>query len=420
MEKYRPVKSGIINLVPGVQGDPVFVKEYITFKEDIDEAALREAIHRTVQSMPFIAKKIELHEGRYCYVDNPLPFVIAKGLKEVRTFLAEGNYHSLTFAYEKNKLCIVLDHVFFDGMGVKMVLETLLYHYFCVVDDKTYEVPNGVFVNDCEAQGLFDEPYRENFSVDDSPAMTYPKAEREIFSFPELQASASQAELAKVTEFMTISVNSAEFMGYAKGVGGSPLSALTTIWFTVLQKSHPENDKLLRIVTTFSLRDILAAHNTVLNAFDLMSYDVEPEEALRTDREAERDKNLAFRDILKQYRNPESMRKSANKLRGINEEVSVWLGDTSAHETPKIFAEFKAMPVPLYVIYMGSFRLGEYAGRIENIQAFSKINSTYSCAFFEVGDRFFISLRQPFHSELYRDNLLDELKQRGMTSACVI
>ena len=100
--------------------------------EDVNVSALEEAINRTVKTFPLIGKKIEGRDGVYYYADNPLPFVISEGLKEVKTFLPEGNFHSITFSYEKNKLCILMDHILFDGTGMKNVLETLFYHSFAL------------------------------------------------------------------------------------------------------------------------------------------------------------------------------------------------------------------------------------------------------------------------------------------------
>ena len=101
MGNYRPIESGIPNLLPALKGKPNLVKCLITLDEDINVSALEEAINRTVKTFPFIGKKFEGRDGVYYYADNPLPFVISEGLKEVKTFLPEGNFHSMTFSYEK-------------------------------------------------------------------------------------------------------------------------------------------------------------------------------------------------------------------------------------------------------------------------------------------------------------------------------
>ena len=40
--------------------------------------------------------------------------------------------------------------------------------------------------------------------------------------------------------------------------------------------------------------------------------------------------------------------------------------------------------------------------------------------FFESGNRFFINLRQPFPGDLYKNNLVEELRNRGVYSAKII
>lgn len=412
MENYRHVESGIPCLLSALKGNPISVKHLITFDEDVNESALEEAISRTVATFPLLGKKIVGLDGIYFYADNPLPFVISKGLKEVQTFLPEGNFHSMTFSYEKNKLCILMDHVFFDGTGIKMVLETLFYHYFCLIDKKKYDVPPGVFVNNFD--GLTAEPFPQKFETDDEPFFDNDSGEHDIFKFPELNPSLSQEELIKATELITVSADSAEFMCYAKSVGGTPLSALTTLFFTIFQKAHPENDKSLKTLTSVSMRDITATPNTILNAVYYLAYHSTPEDALKVDVESERTKNIELRNILKRYKEPANMKKIANELIAVNDKIKSWLKNPSASEMPQIFS---GGAVSFYIAYIGTFRLGEYANHITRMQFFSKINPVYSCIVFELGNKFFINLRQPFHSDLYKNILLEELHKRGVTSA---
>lgn len=247
MENCRPVMAGILNLLPALKGEPNCVKNLITFDNDVDENALAEAINRTVEVFPLIGKKIKGRDGVYYYVDNNLPFVISKSLQEIKTSSAEGNFHSMTFSYEKNKLCILMDHIFFDGSGMKNVIETLLYFYFCIVDGKNYEVPAGV--NTKFSYGLTVEPFTKKFETDDAPIFDN-DSDVEIFKFPELDTT---QDLLKATEWITITVDSNEFMNYVKSVGGTPLTSLTNIFFTVFQKNHPENDKTLKNLTSVRL-----------------------------------------------------------------------------------------------------------------------------------------------------------------------
>lgn len=270
MENLRPVIAGMPMFIPSLQGAPNSVKRLITLDEDIDEKVLEEAISRTVKVFPLICKKIEEIDGVYYYADNPLPFVITKGLKEVETFLPEGNYHSMTFSYDKNKLCILMNHIFFDGTGIKMVLETLFYHYFCIVDKKNYDVPAGVFVEPSE--GLIAEPFPHKFETDDAPFFDNNSDTEDFFKFPEEDYSLSKEELIKATELITVTADSKEFMRYVKSVGGTPLSSMASLFFTIFQQSHPENKKILKALTSVSLRGISETPDTILNAAYLLAY----------------------------------------------------------------------------------------------------------------------------------------------------
>ena len=408
MENYRPVEAGLPNLAPALKGEPNSVKRLITFDNDVDESALKEAISRTVKTFPLIGKKITEHDGVYYYADNPLPFVISKGLKEVKTFLPEGNFHSMTFSYEKNQLCILMDHIFFDGTGIKTVLETFFYHYFCIVDKKVYEVPKGVFVENFAE--LTAEPFPKKFETDDSPFFTN-DSDIDFFRFPELDTS---QDLLKATELITVSVDSAEFMRYVKSVGGTPLSSMVNLFFTIFQKSHPENDKMLKNFTSASIRGISEAPNTILNTAYLLAYFSTPEDAMKVDAESERAKNIELRNILKRYKEPDNLKKIANEWINRNELFKNWLKNPASAPMPLIAA---AKLPAFYIVYVGTFHLGEYAKHITRMQFFSKINPVYSCIIFELGNKFFINLRQPFHSDLYKNNLIEELHKRGVNSA---
>lgn len=408
MENCRPVEAGIFNILPALKGKPNAVKRLITLDEDVNVSALEEAINRTVKVFPLIGKKIEGRDGVYYYADNPLPFVISEGLKEVKTLLPEGNFHSMTFSYEKNKLCILMDHIFFDGTGIKDVLETLFYHYFCIIDKKIYEVPKGVFAEN--VAGLIAEPFPKKFETDDSPVFDNDAYSTEFFRFPELDTS---QDLFKATQLMTISADSAEFMRYVKSVGGTPLSAMASLFFTIFQKAHPENDKPLKNLTSVSVRGISETPNTILNAFYFLAYHSTPEDALKVDAESERAKNIELRNILKRYKAPDNMKKIANELRLRNETIQNWLKSPETVAMPKMPLNI----VSFYIVYVGTLRFGEYVKHIKNMQFFSTINPVYSCIIFELGNKFFINLRQPFHSDLYRKILVEELQKRGVTSA---
>lgn len=411
MDNCRPVEAGILNLAPALKGDPNTVKCIFRFDQDMDASALEEAMNRTLETYPLLGKKIENRDGAYVYADNPLPFVISEGLKEIKPFLAEGNFHSMTFAYEKNELCILMDHIFFDGSGMKVVLETLFYHYFCIVDKKIYDVPAGVFVG--HVDGLTDEPFTKHLETDAEPLFDNDSDERDIFKFPEVNHALSPEELIHATEFVTISAESGEFMRYAKSIGGTPLSALANLFFTVFQNSHPENDKILKNMTSVSLRGILEAPNTILNAAYSLAYFSAPEDALKVDAESERARNVEMRNILKRYRAPENLKKIANKLYDADEKTKSWLKNPSIGEMPTIVQT----SVSFYIVYVGTFHFGEYVRHMTDMQIFSKANPVYSCIVFEHGNKFFINLRQPFHSDLYRNHLIEELHKRGVDSA---
>ena len=159
--------------------------------------------------------------------------------------------------------------------------------------------------------------------------------------------------------------------------------------------------------------ELLKSPDTILNAAYLLSYFSTPEDALKVDIESERAKNFEMRNILKQYREIENMKKIANRLYDFDEQIQNFLKNPSSGKIPSL-ANVK---VSFYIVYFGTLHLGQYIHHIKNLQFFSKINPVYSCIIFELVNKFFINLRQPFHSDIYKNTLIDELHKRGVESA---
>ena len=188
---------------------------------------------------------------------------------------------------------------------------------------------------------------------------------------------------------------------------------MTTLFFTIFQKSHPDNEKILKNVTSVSLRSVSESPDTILNAAYALSYFSTPENALKVDVDSERARNVELRKILKRYREPENLKRIANKLHDLNKNFQDWLKAPQTLAMPKM----PMNAISFYITYVGTFRLGEYSRHITRLQFFSKINPVYSCIVLELGNKFFINLRQPFRSDLYKNNLVEELHKRGVTSA---
>ena len=228
--------------------------------EAVDPEALKQAWEKTLTVYPYMGYAVVARNGRLVLTENPLPFVFKETGEIVEPYERSGNFHMVTFCYLGRTLYIYIDHVPVDGTGINHVFETFFYHYFCLADGVEYPVPAGVFTEkDGPVPGLDVDAYRMADAVDlaalgnnmlDGKAFTPPEMPQGMFgSRPDCRG-------------YCLSVPSRELLGYARSVGGSPVSVLSVALSKAVQRVHPENALPIRILYPVNIRKVMGNSTT--------------------------------------------------------------------------------------------------------------------------------------------------------------
>ena len=389
---------------------------FMTYRFDLSEAvdpdALKQAWEKTLTVYPYMRYAVVARNGRLVLTENPLPFVIRETGEIVEPYERSGNFHMVTFCYLGRTLYIYIDHVPVDGTGINHVFETFFYHYFCLADGVEYPVPAGVFTEkDGPVPGLDVDAYRMADAVDlaalgnnmlDGKAFTPPEMPQGMFgNRPDCRG-------------YCLSVPSRELMGYAKSVGGSPVSVLSVALSKAVQRVHPENALPIRILYPVNIRKVMGNSTSLVHQAVFARYSFEPSDvAGKSDVEL----NAAFRTYLREFTSEPSIRMNAGIFRSMCE------GYTKAfayNALDKITMEQrKNTGGALEISYLGRLHTADYGKRMRMSAFHVMPENGVMLQMTEVGDTFYIDWYQGMHDATYIRAMRDVLAEVGMKGMCL-
>ena len=389
---------------------------FMTYRFDLSEAvdpdALKQAWEKTLTVYPYMRYAVVARNGRLVLTENPLPFVIRETGEIVEPYERSGNFHMVTFCYLGRTLYIYIDHVPVDGTGINHVFETFFYHYFCLADGVEYPVPAGVFTEkDGPVPGLDVDAYRMADAVDlaalgnnmlDGKAFTPPEMPQGMFgNRPDCRG-------------YCLSVPSRELMGYAKSVGGSPVSVLSVALSKAVQRVHPENALPIRILYPVNIRKVMGNSTSLVHQAVFARYSFEPSDvAGKSDVEL----NAAFRTYLREFTSEPSIRMNAGIFRSMCE------GYTKAfayNALDKITMEQrKNTGGALEISYLGRLHTADYGKRMRMSAFHVMPENGVMLKMTEVGDTFYIDWYQGMHDATYIRAMRDVLAEVGMKGMCL-
>ena len=389
---------------------------FMTYRFDLSEAvdpdALKQAWEKTLTVYPYMRYAVVARNGRLVLTENPLPFVIRETGEIVEPYERSGNFHMVTFCYLGRTLYIYIDQVPVDGTGINHVFETFFYHYFCLADGVEYPVPAGVFTEkDGPVPGLDVDAYRMADAVDlaalgnnmlDGKAFTPPEMPQGMFgNRPDCRG-------------YCLSVPSRELMGYAKSVGGSPVSVLSVALSKAVQRVHPENALPIRILYPVNIRKVMGNSTSLVHQAVFARYSFEPSDvAGKSDVEL----NAAFRTYLREFTSEPSIRMNAGIFRSMCE------GYTKAfayNALDKITMEQrKNTGGALEISYLGRLHTADYGKRMRMSAFHVMPENGVMLQMTEVGDTFYIDWYQGMHDATYIRAMRDVLAEVGMKGMCL-
>ena len=407
-KEIRTVTAGMFARGSYPVNDAFFMTFRFEMKETVSPEAVKKAWDKTLAVYPYLNYAVATRASRLVFLENPLPFVIEETGEVIEPFDRPGNFHTVTICYLGKTLSMYVDHVPFDGTGFKLVLETFFYHYFCELDGKEYDIPEGIFTEkDGPVSGLEEDAYLKVDAVD-------PKALMAAFgkknSFAPMEGYSDEMFLKREDcRGYCISAPSDGFMSYAKSVGGSPMSVLGVFVAKAMERVHPENKLPVDITFPISVRKVMGNSNSLLHQVVHGSYSFNAEDFEKDDASL----NGMLRSFLKGYSSDQNIKMLCGVYRGICE------GYTKAFNAKALDAvvvQSRAGRKPsIMVSYVGTLRTAEYGDRI-GMTAFHVMQEHgIMVQVTEVGGYFYIDWYQGLHGDMYAKAMRDLMKEAGIT-----
>lgn len=405
----RKLNAGLYARAVWPEDQAFYMTHSFTLDENVSPEALKKALDAVLRIYPYLALTVVKQDRTYVLAENGLDFVIRRTLDRVEPSTKAGNFHAVTVCYEGRNLVFYVDHVLTDGLGWKMVLQTFFYYYYCTLDETEYPVPEGVrTVPDGVAPDEQEDAYMK------APA-AIPRGviagmvKKDIFRCPEYPEGKNTFAAEDCGHYV-LKVPSAEFMKYARSVGGSPNSVLIQLLGQSLQKLHPENRLPVAFWIPVSVRAAMGNPNSLLHQVVPTIWYADPV-ILATDTSA-LGINQQIRAHLKDFCAPENIRKQCGMMRMIVESIRKTV---SAGRLGQFTAQMAGQEqYSLLASSLGTLAAGEYGSRI-HMDAFRVMpGKNYHVYLMEVGGSFYISFSLGAKTDAYAEAAAEYMRQLGM------
>ena len=391
---------------------------YMTFamklREKADIEAVRNAWNTTMQIYPYFTKAIIRRGSGYVVTENPLDFVIRETDEVIEPFEVSGNFHFVTICCSGERIVFYIDHVPCDGTAVLRILSTFMYYYYCRVDGKEYDVPEGVrTMKDGPAADEEVDAYLMEAPIDPQSLAAGRATDPEVFIPEDIAALKSPETFAEYGRYV-ISVDGSEFIGYARSVGGSPQSLLNQLMAQTLQRVHPDNTKPVKIGLPVSVRKVFGNENSLLHQVVHGSF-IYDAALLRSDDNAA-DINVTFRNYMKGFASEKGLHMMAGVYHGM---IEGFRKAIAADMMSFVYDSMIAKQPPSFMTsMMGTIKTDKAYGSRISIEAVSAMPSSGMMAeTIEVGDKFYICWDQNGMDETYVNDVVRHMHELGMVSA---
>lgn len=204
------------------------------------------------------------------------------------------------------------------------------------------------------------------------------------------------------------------FIRFVKDNGCTPAAMLHLLMAHAVQAVHPENEQTIGALVPASWRSELGAENSFKNCATAlrMSYRVREMQGLSFSDQAK-----AARALLKQGRNPELARYTANILGGTQRKLDAVMH--SFQERVGVLDFMKTSSGDSYSVdYVGGLKAGEYRDEIvrtrymaTNLHPNFRAMTLYTTA---TAGQFHIEMVRSCESDVYVEAFLDQLKRHGL------
>ena len=379
----------------------------VELKNRIRGDMLQEAVDQTLQRMPYFADALTEKDGDFYYAVNPLPMEVAETKQLRRVGGPETNWHCVDVTWWENTVSFSMFHALCDGLGLNLFIESVIYHYFCIRDDKKYDAKGIRTVGSPILPGEETDPF----------AQTYPVAEDfnmasfadKYYHLPEADEKPTDRMLA-----MPVRIREDDFMRFVKENKGTPTAMLHILMSHAVQTVHPENEQMIGALIPASSRKLLGAENTFKNCIGALRLPYRQEEM---DKLSLLEQTQRAREMLRESKNPDMARFLANQLGGAVQKVGAVMHTYAERQAVLDFSS-KSNSDTYMIDYVGSLNAGEYASEIiktrylaTNLTRNFNSMTIYLSA---TAGFFHLEVVRGFESSVYCDAFLEQLVKHGI------
>ena len=379
----------------------------VELKNRIKGDMLQEAVDQTLQRMPYFADALTEKDGDFYYAVNPLPMEVAETKQLRRVGGPETNWHCVDVTWWENTVSFSMFHALCDGLGLNLFIESVIYHYFCIRDDKKYDAKGIRTVGSPILPGEETDPF----------AQTYPVAEDfnmasfadKYYHLPEADEKPTDRMLA-----MPVRIREDDFMRFVKENKGTPTAMLHILMSHAVQTVHPENEQMIGALIPASSRKLLGAENTFKNCIGALRLPYRQEEM---DKLSLLEQTQRAREMLRESKTPDMARFLANQLGGAVRKVGAVMHTYAERQAVLDFSS-KSNSDTYMIDYVGSLNAGEYASEIiktrylaTNLTRNFNSMTIYLSA---TAGFFHLEVVRGFESSVYCDAFLEQLVKHGI------
>ena len=376
--------------------------------EDVNGDILRTAVNEAIKRYPYFSVRIEIKDGAYILVPNPLPIVVMETkLPSAALGSQEVNYHLNYIDYCDDMIYFNVSHSITDAAGYIPFIKSVLYQYLIRVHDEPLS-PEGVLLPYSEfLEGEFDFPELGSLP---QPDYTY-KRDSKMGYFPmEDYIQAMKNPDFRNEGYYCITMKQREFMKYIHTNDASPAAILSVLMFKALAPLFPEDADTLSAGIAFNFRKDVgcpkAFHSisTALHAVYKRSYLDFPVEKLGTITRGmitlqtqPENSVIHMRDVLEFYEKVDS-------LKTIDEKRDFCLKEG-------LFT--KGCKDTYNVSYVGRTDFGSMNKYVRSLNTLAYGNLLVEIN--AIGNMFYITLNQMVKTDKYIRAFLNTLLETGLT-----
>lgn len=236
----------------------------IFLDEAVDEKILKKALEKTKDVHPYLAWTASEKDGDIFLEDTGDDIALVCG--EVFPILGGENLGGKLAAvvYYENCISLHFYHGLIDGVASKRALETTLYFYYCIKDNKEYDADKVMKLKSDCFPTMFEEPFKKKISVDEELIQKVKKekqdAPKKLFSLVGKKENCGSEDVIQ-----TVIIPSVSLLKFSKDNKTSPSVAIAMLSCLAIMKLYPKAQDMIRVNIPISLRDALGVSDTFKN-----------------------------------------------------------------------------------------------------------------------------------------------------------